>query len=86
MPSAFVLNLNVFFQKMRLFCVETWAGHVGTLNARVEISQVVGETLSALEENDVSCCYGIRWEVRMVGAYDIAEKINKKNCYKDGLH
>jgi len=71
MPTVFVVNLNVFFQTKRLFCVETWAGHVGTLNVLVEISRVV-EMLSALEENDVSCCYGIRSEVRMVGACDIA--------------
>jgi len=64
---------------MRLFCVETWAGHVETLNVFVEISRVVGEMLGFLEENDVSCCYGIRSEVRMVGAYDIAERIKKKN-------
>jgi len=48
------------------------------LNVLVEISRVV-EMLSALEENDVSCCYGIRSEVRMVGACDIAERIKKTN-------
>ena len=58
--------------------MKTWAGHVGTLNVLVEISGVVEEMLSALEENDVSCCYGIRSEVRMVGTYDIAERIKKK--------
>ena len=48
--------------------------HMGTSNVLVEISRVVEEMLSASEKNDVSCCSGIRSEVRMVGAYDIAEK------------
>ena len=60
-------------------------GQVRTLNVFEEISRVVEEMLSALEENDVSCCYGIRTEVRMVGAYDIAKRIKKKNCYTDGF-
>ena len=51
---------------------------MGTLNVLVEISRVVGEMLSALKENDGSCCYGIRSEVRMVGECDIAERIKKK--------
>jgi len=85
MPSVFVVNLNFFFQTMQLFYVETWAGQVGTLTVLVEISRVVGWMLSALEENDVSCCYGIRSDVRVVGAYDIAERIKNKSCYRDGL-
>ena len=55
--------------------MEILAGHMETLN-------VLAKMLSALEENDVSCCSGIRSEVRMVAAYDIAEKIKKKNVVR----
>ena len=62
--------------------MEILAGHMETLNVLLKISRFVEEMLSALEENDVSCCSGIRSEVRMVAAYDIAEKIKKKNVVR----
>ena len=63
--------------------MKTLASHVGTFTVIVEISRAVEEMLSALEENDVTCGYGIRSEVSMVRAYDIAEKSYEHDfCYR----